>query len=383
MPRVPIVLVLAVLALPAAAQAQEAQGAKDEPAKPPEPDPEWELEIGGRLFVRDTVTHIEAGGEDVVSHSRALDLARVFLTYDRKRLRVAFEVDFADGDADLKDSYIRLQPMDPLRIQVGRFKVPMSVLGLTSRWKLPSTERGILSDLEVQERDLPFAGERADGISVELRPALPLEPRFTLAGFQSPYASAATPLDPREELTQDLYGRASVEPIRGLEIASSVALIGYPEEPGSVGTRAEFPMGSLEVELDAARARIWAEGFTGESFFPQADGEVGGRFVAARVLAAFPFPLPALDLWRLEPFAGASVLDPSSQVENDGVSEIMAGVNLAFSKHWRLQLDAAHRIAAGSAAPISDGTVFRLQLGATFAEVMRPEPEPPPAPAQP
>ena len=378
--RAPTALALAVLAVPAAAHAQDnkdKQGKKDKAA---EPDPEWELEIGGRLFVRDTVTRVEAGGEEVVAHDRALDLARLFLTYDRKRLRVAFEVDFADGDADLKDTYIRLQPVDPLRIHVGRFKVPMSVIGLTSRWKLPSTERGILSDLEVQERDLPFAGERADGISLELRPALPLEPRFTLASFQSPYASSATPLDPREELTQDIFGRASLEPIRGLEVASSIALIGYPEEPGSVGTRAEYPVGSLEVELDAAYARIWAEGFAGESFFPQPDGEVGGRFLAARVLAAVPVPLPALDLWRLEPFVGYSVLDPSSQVGDDGLSEIMGGVNVAFSKHWRLQLDAAHRIAAGSAAPVSDGTVFRLQLGATFAEVFTP---PPPPPAQP
>jgi hypothetical protein len=379
--RIPIAAALAALASSVlSSSAVRAQVV--EPDKPAEPDPEWELEIGGRLFVRDTVTRIEAGGEDVVSHTRALDLARLFFTYDRKRLRVAFEIDFADGDADLKDTYIRLEPVDPLRIQVGRFKVPMSFLGLTSRWKLPSTERGILSELEVQGRDLPFAGERADGIAVELRPAVRLEPRFTLAAFQSPYATPDTPLDPREELTQDLYGRASLEPIRGLEVATSIALIGYPEEPSSVGTRAEFPMGSLEVQLDAAHARVWAEGFAGESFFPQADGGLGGRFLAARVLAAVPFAMPSLGLWRMEPFAGGSILDPSSEVGGDGLSEIVGGLNLAFSKHWRIQFDVAHRVAAGAAAPSSDGTVFRLQLGATYEEVMRPEPEPP-TPAQP
>jgi hypothetical protein len=393
MPRLPTLAVLVALyssVLPGAAMAQdEKPDKKNKKGKKADgtPPPEWELEIGGRLFVRDTLTRIEVPGDDAVTHTRGLDLARVYLTYDRKRLRVAFEVDFADGDADLKDTYVRVEPIDTVRIEVGRFKVPMSFLGLTSRWKLPSTERGILSELEVQDRDLPFAGERADGISVELRPALPLEPRVTLGTFQSPYASSSTPLDPREELTQDIYGRFTLEPVsKILKVATSVALIGYPEAPGEVSTRAEFPMASLEVELDARHVRLWAEGFAGESFFPQADVSVGGRFTAGRVLASFPFEVPALDLWRVEPFAGASLLDPSSQVEDDGVSELVGGLTVAFTKHLRLQLDASQRVTSGAAAPITDGTVVRLQLGANFAEVFTPPapaPPPPPPPAPP
>lgn len=331
-------------------------------------EPEWELEIGGRLFVRDTFTRIEAGDDDVVSHVRGLDLARLFLTHDRKRLRVAFEVDFADGDADLKDTYIRLEPTDLVRVAVGRFKVPMSYLGLTSRWKLPSTERGILSELTAQDRDLPFAGTRGDGISLEVRPPVPLDPRVTIAVFQNPLASAETPLDPREELTQDVYGRASFEPVRGLSVATAFALVGYQEELGVIDSHAEFPMMSLEVELDTEHLRVWAEGFAGESSFTQPDGSVTGSFAAARVLVAGRFG-PSV-LHHLEPFAGASVLDPTNDVSNDRISEVTGGLNVAFSKYWRIQMEVAHRLAEGAASLMADGTVVRMQLGATFAESM-------------
>jgi hypothetical protein len=338
------------------------------PAK--KPDPEWELEVGGRLFVRDTFTRIETSGDELLTHARAIDLARLFFTYDRKRLRVAFEIDFADGDADLKDTYIRLQPAEALRVQVGRFKVPMSFLGLTSRWSLPSTERGILSELDVQDRDLPFAGARGDGISLDLRPRLPLDPRFTLGAFQNHLASSATPLDPRDELTQDVYGRVSLEPIAGLKVATALALVGYQEQLGVVDSHAEFPMASLETEIDTEHVRLWAEAFLGESFFPQPDGSVTGQFAAGRLLVAGRFQVPLFDLWRIEPFAGGSVLDPTNDVSNEHVTELAGGVNLAFSKHWRIQIEVDRRLAGGAAAPLADGTLVRLQLGATFAETV-------------
>lgn len=332
---------------------------------------DYELEVGGRIFVRDTFTRIDVGDSAIQSHTRELDLARIFLTYDRKKLRVAFEIDFAGGDANLKDTYIRLKPVAPLRIQVGRFKVPMSFLGLESKWRLPSTERGILSELTVADRDLPFAGSRADGLQVELRPEVMLEPTFTVAAFQNPLATAATPLDPTEELTQDLYARAALEPAPGLEVATAFALVGYHEELGVQETYGEFPMGSLEVHADTQYVRAWAEGFLGESFVHQPDGSVTGNFVAGRVLFAGRLERPIGAIYRVEPFLGASVLDPTNDVSGDRVAEIMGGVNLAFSKHWRLQLEIDQRIAQGKAAPVADSTLVRLQLGATFAEQVK------------
>jgi hypothetical protein len=53
------------------------------------------------------------------------------------------------------------------------------------------------------------------------------------------------------------------------------------------------------------------------------------------------------------------------------VSEIVAGVNVAFSRHWRLQLEVAQRVAEGAASPVADSTLFRIQLGAAFAETLQ------------
>jgi hypothetical protein len=373
-------VIACVVMLPAAARAQEVTATatatapdtqKAEKDAKEKEKKDYELEIGGRIFVRDQFTRVEVGDGAIRSHTRELDLARLFLTYDRRKLRVAFEIEFAGGDADLKDTYIRLKPVDPLRIQVGRFKVPMSFLGLESKWRLPSTERGILSELEVADRNLPFAGTRADGIQLEVRPDAVLHPTFTAAVFQNPLATAATPLDPTEEMTQDLYARAAIEPASGLEVATAFALVGYHEELGVQETYGEFPMGSLEVHADTEYVRAWVEGFLGESFVYQPDKTVTGNFVAGRVLVAGSFDRPFPGLWRLEPFLGASVLDPTNDVSGDRVSEVMGGVNLAFSKHWRLQLEVDQRIAEGLSSPVADSTLVRLQLGASFAEQVK------------
>jgi hypothetical protein len=79
-------------------------------------------------------------------------------------------------------------------------------------------------------------------------------------------------------------------------------------------------------------------------------------------------PLPGM--WRLEPFAGASVLEPTGDVDGDRISELVGGVNLAFSKYWRLQLEVAHRIAEGAASIVADSTLVRIQLGASFEEIV-------------
>lgn len=361
-----IAIVLLLAPLSALAQEEEAGEAAPEPTAHKR---EWTLELTGRVFVRDTISRVDVG-ESVWRHEREIDQARVSATYDRKRLRLSLEVDFAGDEAELKDTYIRVLPVDGLRIQAGRFKVPMSFLGLESKWRVPSTERGLLSELELDDRDLPFAGGRAEGLSVQLRPALPLEPRFTVALFQSPLASGLTPIDPSEDITQDLYLRAEIEPFTDIHVASSFALVGYQEELGVADSLAHLAIGSIELHADTRHLRAWLEGFAGQSFIHQDDGRLSGNFLAARALVAprLRKPLPAV--FRLEPYAGASVLEPTGEVDGDRVSEIVAGVNVAFSRHWRLQLEVAQRTAQGMASPVADTTLVRIQLGAQFAETL-------------
>jgi hypothetical protein len=385
-------VVVALALAPAAARAQPPVPVEQAPPAPPDaaPDaedaeaqeapapapagvsahPDWTLELGGRVFVRDTLSRVDVG-DSVWRHDRDIDQARLSAVYDRKRLRLAVEVDFAGDHARLKDTYIRVRPVRWLRVQAGRFKVPMSFIGLESKWRLPSVERGLLGELELDDRDLPFAGARADGVAVELRPKVALSPRLTLAAFQSPLAGGMAPLDPTEEVTQDVYLRGEIEPIDGLHVAAAGALVGYDEQLGQPDTFRHVALGSVELHLDARHLRAWLEGFAGESFSYQPDGSSSGRFVAARALVSPRLRRPLPGLFRLEPYAGASLFDPTDDVDGDRASEIVAGVNVAFSRHWRVQLEVAERIAQGQNAPVADTTLVRLQMGAAFSEAIQ------------
>src|SRR6188508_418639 len=136
--RTRIVVALAAVALPGGAAAQE-------PAEQPaatsarvrgrmaEAVRDWTLEYGGRLFVRDTLSRVPVGNDAIWRLERDLDQARVFATFEREILRLAIEVELAGGDAELKDTYIRLAPAAFLELQVGRFKAPMSMIWLESK----------------------------------------------------------------------------------------------------------------------------------------------------------------------------------------------------------------------------------------------------------
>jgi len=372
-----LALIAALLTAPPA-WAQE--DASDEPATPPPPAAtttaqasapqprDWQLEYGARVFVRDTLTGVDAGSDTAWRHDRDIDSARVFATYDRKKLRVALEVELAGGDVTLKDTYIRLKPSDLVRIQAGRFKAPMSFIWLESKWSLPAVERGLLSDLEQDNRGLPFGGIRGDGVSVELRPPVLLEPRFTAAVLHNPLATGATPLDPTEDVTQDLYARAEVQPGPWLHAAASFGWVGYTTRISAIESYEHMPMGGVELMVDTDFVRAWLEGFVGKSFFYGSDGMTSGAFAAARALVAGNIRRPFAGMWRIEPYVLTSVLDPTGDDAGDRVSEVAGGTSFAFSKHWRLQLELARRIAQGSLAPIADTTIIRLQLGSAFSE---------------
>jgi hypothetical protein len=372
-----VALLLSLALAPAHAQAQtppeaDAPEATELTAQPPAPEParKWSLELGGRVMVRDTVSRVDVG-DAAWRHERAIDQARVSALYERKHMRIAFEVDFAGGDADLKDTYIQLRPVDALRLQIGRFKVPMSYIGLESRWSLPSIERGLLSEIEIADRSLPFAGERAEGLAVQLRPDVALAPRLTASLFQSPLASGLAPIDASEDFTQDLYLRAEIEPIADLHLAASFALIGYQGQLGQADSLRHLAMGSLEMQLETRYLRAWLEGFAGECFFYRPDGTFSGSFAAARALVGPRLRRPLPHVYRIEPYVGASVLEPTDEESADRVSEGLAGVTVAFSRYWRLQLEGARRMGQGTASPVADSTLVMLQLGAAFSELIQ------------
>jgi hypothetical protein len=172
-------------------------------------------------------------------------------------------------------------------------------------------------------------------------------------------------LDAKEDFAQDLFARVYAEPVKGLHLASTFAVLGYLAK----GTRDSFrhaPVGTLEVNYEGRWIRAWAEAMAGKSPFARVDGSTKGNFWAARSLVA-----PRLRAGiprRVEPFLGASALDPRTTASNDANYELMGGINLAFAKDLRLQIEVAQVFAEGLSSSATESTAFRIQLGARLKD---------------
>jgi hypothetical protein len=330
-----------------------------EAAKPKEP-----LKVGARVYVRDTLSGIEVGGETLWREQRTLESGRVFVDYrSTDKLRMSLEVDFAGGDAELKDTFIRYRFAPALDVIAGRFKRPVSFIGLESSWSLPQIERGLLSELRIDDQRVSFAGGRADGLALEI--ALPgaFEPRVSLALFENDISrDLGIPIT--EALNQDVFGRAELEPVQGLHLAVAGGWVASLHRRGGAESYRHRPFGSIEGALEATWLRLWLEGMGGLNASVYVDGAQVGRFAAARGLVA-PRLTRLGHLRALEPFASFSWYEPSTHQKDDEMFEIMGGVALTLSRHLRLQVEGGRRFAE-DAGPAADATLFRIQRGAAF-----------------
>jgi hypothetical protein len=283
--------------------------------------------------------------------------------YNTDGLKAEVEVELS-GKPRLKDGYLRLDVIDGLRVQAGRFKRQMSTISLDSRWDLPSVERGLLSTLDIE--GLPFSGGRGNGAMLSYRLPIPIKTKVSASFFTSKLGSGVV-LDPRDHLTDDTYFRATVEPIDGLELASSLAFIGYLDTIGDPQSFDHAPMASLELSYKGKLLDAWVEGFYGRSMvFSIRDAQIDGRFLAARALVSPRFDV-GTPRWLI-PFVGASYLDPRTSSGEDANSELQTGASLAFTKIWRLQFELSQSFAQGDFSPAIAGTAFRIQLGARFKD---------------
>ncbi len=321
----------------------------------------------GRVFVGNTTTRQRLGGQTFWRSKQSVGSARLGLRYTHKSgARAVIKFEFEDDEAELKDGYIRLQPLSSMRIMAGQFKRPISAIGLASRWDLPAIERGLLDSVRVEGQKLPFVGGRDPGLFLQYTPKFRAKPKLSASVFQNDLGKGTSSLDASEHFAQDVYLRASLEPVEDLELASVFALFGYLGQTGDPDSFTHAPVGSLEVSYQPKWLRLWAEAFAGKSMFAKADGSTTGNFLGARALVA-----PNLRTGtprRLQPFVGLSYFDPRQNESDDANTELQGGLNLAFAKIWRLQLEVAHVLAEGSASSATTGTAFRVQLGARFKD---------------
>ncbi len=327
---------------------------------------EPKLRWSGRIFVGSSLVRAEGAGTTAWTNTPAVNSARIGMRYDRPNgLRAVIKVEFADGDADLKDGYIRKELFDSVRLTAGRFKKPISAIALSSKWDLPSVERGLLDSITVEGKALPFAGSRADGVMVDYRAPTEGKTGVSVALVQNDFAPDIALRDVSKDLTLDPYLRIYVEPLDGLHLATTLTAIAYQPDNGSLSSFGHAPVGTLEAQFKTTWLRVWAEAFVGDSLFPPNGQVATGRFVAARGLVAPR--LRAGKALRVEPFVGASFFDPRTGDAGNSNTEVQGGVNLAFSKNWRLQFEVAQVFSEGGlSAP--EKTNFYIQLATKFKE---------------
>lgn len=370
--RVPAV-VAALLALQGLALAQEpaveepaveeSEAKKDKKGKKAKGSPDL-LELGGRVYVRDTLTGVDIAGNTTWLEDRTIDSARAFISFrPNQRTRMDLEVDFAGDEVELKDTFVRYRLLPFLDITAGRFKRPVSFIGLDSTWSLPRIDRGLLSELRVDTRRLLFAGGRGDGVALGIELPGALRPELTITVHESALAQELG-LEVTE-VNQDLLGRAEIEPVDGLHLAvagGTMGSLGLLADPDSYRHR---PFGTLEGYLETAPLRVWLEGMAGLNANSYVGDRQIGRFFAAQALVAPRFERIG-SLRAIEPYGAFGWYEPSTDQAGDQLTEITGGVAIHISTKLRLQLEGGRRMAQDVAAPSADATIFRVQLGAAF-----------------
>ncbi len=359
------------VAAPALADELETEGVpvEEEPQAPQEASEgePGKLRWAGRVFVGDLLTRQRIAGQTHWRNKQGVNSARIGLSYKHKSgMRAVIKLEFEDGDPELKDAYVRLAPASVLQVKAGRFKRPMSSIALASRYSLPSITRGLLDSLRIEGQELPFAGGRGDGLIMEYTPLASPKLQLSVGVFQNDLGKGAVSLDASEHVAQDAYVRASLLAMDDLQIASSLGLFGYLEQGGDPDSFSHAPVGSLEVTYGGKLMQLWVEGFVGKNMLAKVDGSTSGTLVGGRALVAASFRTGTPR--RLQPYLGASYFDPRRNEAEDANSEVQGGINLAFTKIWRLQFEVAHTLAEGSASSAIEGTAFRVQLGAKFKE---------------
>lgn len=104
-------------------------------------DGDFEAKIGGRIQV-DTAFY----DEDKSDQPNSTEIRRTRLYMKGKILKdwkFKSQIDFADGEVDLKDMWIGYYGMKPVGIQVGQFKAPFSMEHMTSSKHITFMERAL------------------------------------------------------------------------------------------------------------------------------------------------------------------------------------------------------------------------------------------------
>lgn len=283
----------------------------------------FSIAVNGSLFARARNTRL-ARGEPATDY--AISRARIGLDLGYSNLlRLVIEPDFAGDFADPADVFLDVTPVEELGLRVGRAKVPFGDLELTGRWRLPSIERGVLSNVVAKRLGIGLRklGARA---TARLRGIL-LKPRLDAGVYRDAPDSPDT----------DVAGRLELKPVKG----ATISLSGYARGGGSASGGYGFA-GALGFLYDRKGWFASIEGVLVRAMLVRQDGfrDEDATLAAGRVLLAYAIRLGD---FALEPYAGGEILDPSARTRSDVGGAVRGGLNLRFLDYGRLGLEVDHQ----------------------------------------
>lgn len=333
-----------------------------------------ELVVSGRVVVREQL----ASEADAPWTSKlGLDDVRLGATYTpNKRLAIDVELGATADSVSLKNAAIELRLAKGWELRAGRFRNPFSGVNGTSRWKLPTIDRGLQQDL--LDDGMGVMGRR-NGAQVTWKPDCACKPEVTLGAFQGLTGGGSNKgLLSDDQGALDVILRGEISPVGkalrlGASGSSRVALKNAAEG------RSRYWAGGLDAVVTTAAGpgtlRAWVDGTVGTTHLDATPMTTKTPvFVAGRAIVAWRHGGAESGDRYVEPFASATVTDVNLDNADDLVTEYAGGVNLGLWTQWRLQLQADVRdvgelvpaaIAGGISAPASRVAVT-AQLGAAF-----------------
>lgn len=298
-----------------------------------------DVQLGGRLDVRETIERPEGG---IWAGELTLPVARLEASYRwKKRLRAVVEFDVR---GEVKDAFIWLKIGGGVATRAGHFKLPLSLVELESATRLPVVRRGLLRD--VLNDALGLSG-RSNGAQLEWKCS-------GCFGNVKLVAGVWQTQDPDSKVA--LERGLGLEPgVRGtwelgdLELGASGLVQPAGASPGGVE---RSWLAALDVRhtlrLGDGALRTWAEGITGRAALLGGTGNVlMGRLVTA-------WRLGGADRGKayVEPFVMLSAVDPDLDRHDDLVWEGVGGLNAGRWERWRVQAQLEVRKASAGMRPV-------------------------------
>jgi hypothetical protein len=325
-----------------------------ERAPPPADEPVPEAPADGWLdFKGRVIAHARLAARPDVAPSEHLDLLVPSARFGVRalatpRLSLEIEVDVA-GKPEMKDAYAQYRSKR-WRLRAGHFKMPSLVITRASPWSLPLARRGTVNEVLV---DYLLVAGRRPGVLAAWRGGGWLDPTLIVGAFQG------STWEPKADGDPAAAQRFETKPIEELGLRSAKPIVRFTMSPAGIelGAFAEwrpFPVGGgplayqwtvgLDATVDKEYAghalRAWVEATAGSSWSDAnwLDDDLTS-FAAGRGLVAWRRGGLVLGERYVEPYVGANLLDPDTEIPDDLLIELVAGVNVGLWRRARVGVE--------------------------------------------